>query len=155
MVKKKTSPDKAPPPNKKTKKERLEEMPIVMQEAFAELEKKIKDKIKREIRSIFRDPEIMNLLLDNQSAHLTRFNKKTYTLFEKKVGKMSASLKEIEEDIAIMEETMRNVLLAIRQNEYLQAWYPAQQGSPEMKVVGSHPVQTERRNKRNANKHTG
>jgi hypothetical protein len=35
-----------------------------------------------------------------------------------------------------------NVLLAIRQNEYLQAWYPAQQGYPEMKVVGSHPYKT-------------
>ena len=39
------------------------------------------------------------------------------------------------------EETLLNVLLAIRQNEYLQAWYPEQQGYPEMKVVGQHPLQ--------------
>ncbi len=39
------------------------------------------------------------------------------------------------------EETLCNVLLAIRQNEYLQAWYPAQQGQPEQKVVGKYVVQ--------------
>lgn len=38
------------------------------------------------------------------------------------------------------EETLCNVLLAIRQNEYLQAWYPAQHGFSEMKVTGKHPA---------------
>ncbi len=38
------------------------------------------------------------------------------------------------------EEILGNVLLAIRQNEYLQAWYPAQGGFPEMKVAGTHPL---------------
>lgn len=40
-----------------------------------------------------------------------------------------------------VEQTLLNVLLAIRQNEYLQAWYPAQQGHPEQKVIGAHPLQ--------------
>jgi len=40
-----------------------------------------------------------------------------------------------------IEETLSNVLLAVRQNEYLQAWYPEQQGHPEMKVIGRHPCQ--------------
>lgn len=39
-----------------------------------------------------------------------------------------------------MEDTMLNVLLAIRQNEYLQAYYPAQLGHPDIKVVGHHPA---------------
>jgi len=39
-----------------------------------------------------------------------------------------------------VEETLCNVLLAIRQNEYLQAWHPAQHGYPDMKVTGKHPA---------------
>jgi response regulator RpfG family c-di-GMP phosphodiesterase len=39
-----------------------------------------------------------------------------------------------------VEETLLNVLLAIRQNEYLQANYPAQHGFPELKVTGTHPA---------------
>lgn len=38
-----------------------------------------------------------------------------------------------------VEETLCNVLVAIRQNEYLQAWHPPQNGFPEMKVIGKHP----------------
>lgn len=45
-----------------------------------------------------------------------------------------------------VDETLCNVLLAIRQNEYLQAWYPAQLGQKEQKVVGKYlmnaPVRT-------------
>ncbi len=37
-----------------------------------------------------------------------------------------------------VEEALCNVLLAIRQNEYLQAWYPAQNGIPEQRVVGKY-----------------
>ena len=44
-----------------------------------------------------------------------------------------------------VEEILGNVLLAIRQNEYLQAWYPAQSGFPEMKVAGIHPANLEHR----------
>jgi hypothetical protein len=46
------------------------------------------------------------------------------------------------------EDTLLNVLVAIRQNEALQAWYPPQQGYPEMKVVGSHPCSDVARRKR-------
>ena len=41
---------------------------------------------------------------------------------------------------ANVDESLGNVLLAIRQNEYLQAWHPAQHGFPEMKVAGKHPA---------------
>jgi hypothetical protein len=39
------------------------------------------------------------------------------------------------------EETLTNVLLAIRQCEFLQAWYPPQSGYPAMKITGRHPTQ--------------
>lgn len=39
-----------------------------------------------------------------------------------------------------LDETVCNVLLAIRQNEYLQAWYPATKGYGEMMVTGQHPA---------------
>lgn len=49
-------------------------------------------------------------------------------------------LEKIEKSNENMDETLANVLLAIKQNEYLQAWYPKQSGFPEMKVVGKHPL---------------
>ena len=48
-------------------------------------------------------------------------------------------MKEISSTNKNVEETVCNVLLAIRQNEYLQAYYPEQLGFKEMKVVGKHP----------------
>lgn len=52
-------------------------------------------------------------------------------------------LKDIKNTNENAEEILGNVLLAIRQNEYLQAWYPAQSGFPEMKVTGIHPANLE------------
>jgi len=49
-----------------------------------------------------------------------------------------------------LEETLLNVLLAIRQNEYLQAWYPAQNGCKEMKVTGQHPAKTKENHEENS-----
>lgn len=43
-----------------------------------------------------------------------------------------------------VEETLLNVLLAIRQHESMKAWYPAQKGYEEMKVVGIHPAKLEK-----------
>lgn len=39
-----------------------------------------------------------------------------------------------------MDEMMGLVLVAIRQNEYLQAYYPEQHGFPAGKYVGKHPA---------------
>lgn len=47
-------------------------------------------------------------------------------------------LESVKKTNETVEETLLNVLLAIRQNEYLQAWYPAQNGRPEQKVVGKY-----------------
>ena len=45
------------------------------------------------------------------------------------------------------DDTLCNVLLAIRQNEYLQAYYPEQHGYPEMKLSGTHPAKIYGKNK--------
>jgi hypothetical protein len=54
-------------------------------------------------------------------------------------------LKEITRINANVDESLGNVLLAIRQNEFLQAYYPAQLGYPEMKIVGTHPAKLEKK----------
>ena len=134
----------------KTKAERDAEPKVVLtelQEAFKVMEMSIKDKVKREIKACMQDKSIMKMLLKNQSDHLTRFNTKIFKLFEMKTNKMTSSLDRITEIHQIIEETLMNVLLAIRQNEYLQAWYPEQHGHPAMKVAGIHPSKIERKAK--------
>ena len=58
---------------------------------------------------------------------------------------------EIKRAHEALEDTVLNILLAIRQNEYLQAWYPAQQGHPAQKVVGSHPIKIKERQRNGTN----
>ncbi len=66
---------------------------------------------------------------------------------EKSLKKYDEALRLSQKQFEIVEETLCNVLLAIRQNEYLQAYYPESQGHPAGKYVGRHPVQ-ERRDKK-------
>lgn len=54
--------------------------------------------------------------------------------------KYEKALKAVTKSNENVEETLGNVLLAIRQNEYLQAWHPEQHGYPAMKVTGKHPA---------------
>lgn len=110
-------------------------------------EKIIKAKIAREIRKCFFDKEIMSVLLDNQMECIQGNYAKLWNLTEKKFKKMEKILKSMEKTNEINGETMTNVLFAIQQNEFFQAYYPAQQGYPAMKVTGSHPIQTSRRQK--------
>lgn len=42
----------------------------------------------------------------------------------------------------MVDESLGNMLLAIKQNIFLQAWFPEQLGFPEMKVTGRHPAKT-------------
>lgn len=59
---------------------------------------------------------------------------------KKSVKAQEECLRENNKTTKCVDETLGNVLLAIRQNEYLQAYYPAQHGFKEMKVVGKHPA---------------
>lgn len=42
-----------------------------------------------------------------------------------------------------IDEMMSCILIAVRQNEYLQTYYPAQNGMPAGKYVGIHPSKLE------------
>lgn len=72
-------------------------------------------------------------LMKEQNIQLIKFMEQKF----KEQEEMLATTKKVAE---ASEDTLLNVLLAIRQNEYLQAWYPPQHGFPEMKVAGSHPA---------------
>jgi len=73
-----------------------------------------------------------------------KFNKfiadsnKANKLLVDSITKQEKLLKSVANISDNAEQTLLNVLLAIRQNEYLQAWYPAQEGEPETYVVGHH-----------------
>jgi flagellar hook-basal body complex protein FliE len=76
------------------------------------------------------DREIIDQMLRRQKA------------FEYSVTKtLKGYHRDLHDVLSVMtnaDETLCNVLLAIRQNEYLQAWYPPQRGNPEQKVVGKY-----------------
>ncbi len=111
---------------------KIEEEKVELEEVREQL-KKYLDKCNREIR------EMSNYLKDwAKEAHGRLKN------IDAKLSSYEKNLEKLTEINETVEETLANVLLAIRQNEYLQAWYPEQQGHPEMKVVGRHPLQAKR-----------
>lgn len=82
------------------------------------------------------------------SSAFQKMNKAmTEALFDitKQMKSYSDKVDGIKKVIEDAEDTLCNVLLAIRQNEYLQAWYPEQHGQPEQKVVGTHPNHAKKR----------
>lgn len=66
--------------------------------------------------------------------------RKSITFMNKFTENSEKQLEVMEKVVVInsnAEETLCNVLLAIRQNQALQPWYPPQKGEPEKYVVGS------------------
>lgn len=59
-----------------------------------------------------------------------------------KIDQNCATLRKTQEILERTEDTVCNMLLAIRQNQFLQAYYPAQKDLPEMYVTGSYPKGT-------------
>jgi hypothetical protein len=64
---------------------------------------------------------------------------------ERLLDRINATLKEHEGILDRMlkvnqnlDETLCNLLLAIRQQEFLHAWYPPQKGEPEKQVIGKY-----------------
>jgi len=87
--------------------------------------------------------EFKNEILNSTELELKALSKSMITFLgkiEKNIIEQNKILNKILDTNKITEETLCNVLLAVRQNEYLQAWYPAQHGFPEQKVVGVHPI---------------
>ena len=121
-----------------------DQIPEYFKEAFQNMEKALKDKIKREIKFCFQNADLLDLLIENQSEVILFNMRKIFSMADKRFKKMELSMKEIQRCDDYLEDTLRNVLIAIKQNENLQAWYPAQQGYPEMKVTGRHPIVAKR-----------
>lgn len=58
----------------------------------------------------------------------------------KQLSEQNKILNQLNNSNTNVEETLLNVLLAIRQNECYKAWYPQQMGYPDIKVTGPHPI---------------
>ena len=101
------------------------------------------EELKRQNKSL----QVKINFLTGEMYKLTREYAKTKAMVLERLSKQNSYLNTLEKSNANVEETLINVLLAIRQNEYLQAWYPAQKGYDEMNVSGRHPVSLERDNK--------
>lgn len=72
--------------------------------------------------------------------HLKKENISCLLHMKRELDEHKEALKIIGKISDSAEETLCNVLLAIRQNEYLQAYYPEQLGYKAMKVTGTHPA---------------
>lgn len=113
-------------PKKQTKKiERIEDIVSKCKTTFEE--------INRANRCSFDN-------MKRQFSSLVRQNREILDLIKKTSHEQTQFLNSLAKTNESVSDTLLNVLLAIRQNEYLQAWYPAQHGFPEMKVSGTHPA---------------
>jgi len=91
--------------------------------------------IRKKYRSILKKGEVEDMLNKNLKECLSLFKEMSRVMKEHR-----EFLERITEANEAAEDTLLNVLLAIRQNDYLQAWYPKQGNHAEMKVVGHHPA---------------
>lgn len=145
------------------KKRIISEEALKKEKEKTKVPKKLTDKEKKEFKDILQDSydflheskeEIQKISSTNRQTQkllIEKFEKqerKVFALIDtltKKVNHYTAEAKKLRQINEDIEETLTNVLLAIRQNEYLQAWYPSQGGYPEMKVTGNHPIVQKRK----------
>lgn len=107
----------------------------------------LRDKIRREIKDAFKREDVFEALIWNYKARMDKYLEKVVDNVEMRTKEIVKEMENVRIINQNVEATLCNVLLAIRQNEYLQAWYPAQQGYPEMKVTGKHPIKIKREKK--------
>ena len=111
-----------------------------------ELQKEI-ESLRKERKQFFEDTRIMlaqqrgflNTFLNKTDKHDRKIDK-AFLNMHKEIVRLNTVVEAVSKTNECVEESLCNVLLAIRQNEYLQAWYPEQSGFPEMKVTGIHPA---------------
>ena len=75
-----------------------------------------------------------------ETRAITKANNQIFNKFYKFASAHEKYLQEIARKMSDVDETMGNVLMAIRQNEFLQAHYPEQHGFSAMNVIGKHPA---------------
>ena len=87
-------------------------------------------------------PEFSGLLevQKNLYLHFKEGMTKIVENLSDKVERHERTIKKTKEILERTEDTVCNILAAIRQNQCLQAWYPPQNGYPEMYVSGNHPL---------------
>lgn len=113
---------------------------------------KIKDEITNNISQVKRDFKNINSEFKSMNSEIKKFIAESSNSIKNctsSIQKHEKYLKDLRTTNQNVEETLLNVLLAIRQNEYLQAWSPEQKGYPEMKVVGIHPIKIKENTKGN------
>lgn len=111
-------------------------MTLSPEELFRELADKIyidNKKLLREVKNFF-ESSLRKISIS------VKKNSETANYVHGSILKHEKYLKSLKDSSSNLEETLANVLLAIKQNEYLQAWYPAQHGYPDLKVTGKHPA---------------
>ena len=95
-----------------------------------------------------KQPDVMEVRkflkeLRNCVLALVKKNNNMLTEMHRRVHDHEKLLKRIAYTNECVDESLCNVLMAIRQNEYLHAWYPAQKGHKEANIVGMHPASVE------------
>lgn len=102
-----------------------------LEEQFASIEEKNEKSIK----------EVKDFLKSIKSTVESLIKKNNESMVEvfKMVQSHQKFLDEMQKSFDVVDETMGCILLAVRQNEYLQTWYPEQNGFPAMKACGLHP----------------
>lgn len=124
------------------------------------MQKKKKDPVPDPVKEFIEQIEKKNAEMNrNLSAFMQKVKESikkiddTIFSWDKRIIDHNKFLENLFDSNSNLEELVLNVLLAIRQNEYLQAWYPKQSGYPEMKICGTHPLKT--KEKEDASKNPG
>lgn len=109
-------------------------------EKFKKTIEKAGDKIYEDNKKLLRESKNFFASALFKLKHNIKKNADVANYIHGSLLKYEKTLKAIKETNENVDETLCNVLLAIRQNEYLQSWHPAQHGYPEIKVTGKHPA---------------
>ena len=102
--------------------------------------KKFMDLEKKHLRKILSEMRRFQEKMKSEMRSAVKKNNETARDILQTIVGHEKQLKEFNKQSQTIDETLCNVLLAIRQNEYLQAWHSPQHGFPEMKITGKHPA---------------
>lgn len=118
------------------------------------MEKSVMDYLKSIDAFILRSEKERKLMLAAQRGVLKKARAILAAMHKKELKTLQRLDQRFQDQSSVLEnflnvakncdETLCNVLLAIRQNEYLQAYYPAQNGQKDQMVVGKYVVEKNR-----------
>lgn len=123
-----------------------DEQPVCLKKEFDDFKKEV-TYILSSVKTVVASMKKINEELKTDISKNLKDTFKIAQITKKAVDKHTDFLESTKECFENCEDTFLNVLVAIRQNEYLQANYPAQKGYPEMKVTGPHPSKIKKKEK--------